>query len=217
MRTKTSLLILFLILSGCSTPQPENKWQYDAAASCHDYQEHFLKNSLLRARSDLYRARHLASQSAHLHTRIDIELSVCAMELSVLNPGPCDIAEKLLRIEPNTEQLAYLHLLTSSLEPEETDHLPKQYRSFAQALLAQDPKKTNDALMTIEPLSSQLISSALAIELLDEKSLQKLVDGLSYHGYKNPLLVWLEIQIQKETDPQKRARLKAKLELLTSN
>ncbi len=211
------LIVIFIFLfAGCSHPSVINTWQYDAASSLHDYQEHFLQKHLLRANSELVRARSFASQSADLHTRIDIELTVCAMQLSILKAASCENASLLLQIEPDPFQLAYAHLLTSELKEEEIKRLPDQYKDFAAAMIEKDTAKINAQVKQIRPLSSRLVASALAQDYLDDANIEELVKALSYHGYKNPLLPWLTVQMQKETDPQKKVRLKAKISVLTS-
>ena len=217
MQQNILFLIFIFIFAGCSQPPAVNKWQYDAVSSLQAYQEHFLKNRLLRAKSDLSRARSFASQSADLHTRIDIELTVCAMQLSVLNPTSCENASVLLQIDPEPSQLAYLSLLRSDLKEEEIKQLPEQYQAFGTAMIEANPAKINTRLEQIKPLSSRLIASALVQSHLSNKNLESLIAELSYHGYKNPLIAWLTVHMQKETDPEKKVRLKAKISVLTSS
>jgi hypothetical protein len=216
MQHKILLLIVIFLLSGCSHPPAVNKWQYDAVASLQAYQKHFLQKHLLRAKSDLARARSFASQSADLHTRIDVELTVCAMHLSVLDSTSCENASVLLQIDPDPSQLAYLHLLRSEVKPDEITFLPAQYKIFATAIAEEDTFAINEEISQIQPLSSRLLASALAQEHLSDGNIQGLITELSYHGYKNPLLAWLTLQMQKETDPQKKVRLRAKISVLTS-
>lgn len=217
MQQRTLILFFIFLFFGCSHPPAVNKWQYDAASSLQAYQEHFLQNHLLRAKSDLSRARSFASQSADLHTRIDIELTVCAMQLSLLNPTSCENASVLLQIDPDPSQLAYLSLLQSKLKEDEIIELPEQYKAFGAAMIEADPVKINTRLASIRPLSSRLVASALALPYLSVGNLDSLITELSYHGYKNPLIAWLTVRMQNETDPKKKIRLKAKISVLTSS
>lgn len=217
MQHRTLILIVIFLFAGCSRPPAVNKWQYDAASALEAYEKHFLQKHLLRAKSDLLRARGFASQSADLHTRIDIELSVCALNLSVLKKDACENAAILLQIEPNHLQSAYLHLLRSEIKAEEITYLPAQYKSFVAAITEKDISVINARIEQIKPLSSRLVASALAQDQLSDENIQELITELSYHGYKNPLLAWLNLQMQKETDPEKKVRLKAKIAILTSD
>ncbi len=217
MQQRTFILIVIFLFVGCSRPPVVNKWQYDAASAMQAYEKHFLQKHLLRAKSDLSRARSFASQSADLHTRIDIELSVCALNLSMLKADLCEDAFSLLQIEPNESQSAYLHLLRSELKTEEINSLPVQYRPFAEAIAENDTLAINTQIRQIRPLSSRLVVSALAQDLISDENIEGLITELSYHGYKNPLLAWLKVKMHKETDPQKKGRLKAKIAVLTSD
>jgi len=208
-------ILLLILVSACSTSQPENKWQHDAATMCKNYQIHFLQNKTLRASLDLSHAREMATRSADFKPLIDIELTQCAMELSALNPSPCERVSELLALEPNANQRAYLHLLNSQLQEEEIVFLPKQYQDFALLFLDGDAKALNKEISSLQPLSSKLIASALSKDVIDDENIQGLIEALSFKGYKRPLLAWLELQMQKEENEDEKSRLKAKIEILT--
>lgn len=212
-----SLLALLLFTGACSSPQPANKWQHDAVSMCSSYQTHFLQDKSTRAVLDLRHARELASRSSDLKTLLDIELTSCAMELGVLNPSECPQAQKILQLQPEPAQHAYYALLTAQLKEEDIPLLPSQYRSFAKAFVKKDSTQINKALLVLKPLTSRLISSALAKESISADNIQALIDELSYHGYKRPLIVWLNLQMQREDDADKKAQLQEKIALLTSN
>lgn len=217
MQTKLLLLFLLIFISACSTAEPKNKWQYDAVSSLTKFQTYFLQNHLIRAKSNLSHAREFASQSVHLHTLINIELSVCALQVGTFRSTNCEAATQLLSVEPDPSQLAYLHFLNLSLRKGELELLPKQYQDFAQSFLEQDAEKINDELDSIRPLSSRLIASALAKDLINDENIEELINELSYRGYKNPILVWLNVQMQRESDPLNKAKIKAKIAVLTSS
>lgn len=214
---KRILFIFIFLFQACSSPQPNNNWQYQATSSLNAYNKHYLEGNTLRAKVDLSRARKLASRSAQLHTLVNIELSVCAMDIGSLKPNMCKNAADLLLLEPDPSQNAYLALLNYQLSSTQVKELPPQYQAFASALLEDDIKELNEQIAKIEPASSRLLASALIKDRLDDKNIQTLIDTLSYHGYKTPLLAWLSFQIQKEKDLQKKAKLKAKLEVLISH
>ncbi len=209
------LLILIFLFSACSTTQPKNKWQYEACAAQGDYQKHFLQNRRLRASSDIFQAREFALQSANLKTIIDIELSVCALNITVLKNNNCEKAQALLELEPNAKQSAYLHFLQKNYSLEEISLLPKAYQELAQAKLKN--KEINPLLITLEPLSSRAVASALFKKQLNQQNIQDLIDELSFYGYKNPIIAWLKYQIQETSDVKEKKLLQAKLKTLTFN
>jgi hypothetical protein len=146
-----------------------------------------------------------------------VELTACAMELSVLSSYECIEVSKLLELSPNAKQSAYYHLLNAQLSEEEIPLLPSQYRDFAASLLQSDTKKINIRISELEPLSSRLVAAALAKEQIDDTNIEELIQRLSFKGYKKPLLTWMVVQMQKEQNPQEKARLMAKIKVLNSH
>lgn len=217
LKTGLSFLAVLMFSGACTGPQPLNKWQHDAVSVCNNYQTHFLQDKATRAALDLRHARELATRSAQLKTLLDIELTHCAMELGALNQHPCERAERILELEPNPSQYAYFDLLTAQLKEEDIALLPSQYHRFAKAFLRDDKMKVNEALEDLKPITSRLIASALAKESISDENVQALIEGLSFHGYKRPLLVWLDLQMQREEDTHKKAQLQKKISILTSN
>ena len=209
------LLTLIFLFSACSTNPPKNKWQYEACAAQGDYQKHFLQNRRLRASSDLFQARESALQSANLRIIIDIELSVCALNISILKNDNCEKAQSLLELEPNAQQSAYLHFLQKNYAKEEISLLPKAYQNLAEANLKKE--EINPLLVTLEPLSSRAVASALFKKQLHKQNIQDLIDELSFYGYKSPIIAWLKYQIQETSDIKEKKRLQAKLKILTFN
>ena len=200
----------------CSAPQPKNKWQFEAVNMTQAYQNHFLQGKTRRASLDLKHAKQLSKQSADFQTLIDVELTQCAMNLSVLKAQNCEHVTSLLQVQPNAKQEAYLALLSSTLESKDIDLLPKQYQNFARALEKKDTELINEALRDIKPLSSKLISSSVSLEYISNENIIMLIDELSYSGYKNPLISWLRVQASKETNETKKVRIQAKIKVLLS-
>ena len=217
MKAVIFIFISLLLFQACSSPQPNNRWQYQATSSLHAYTKHYLEGNTLRAKADLAHAREEASKSVQLHTLIDIELSVCATNISVLEADPCDKAFDLLALDPDPTQKAYLDLLSNQLSSSQVKDLPQQYQDFATFLLANNIDEINDKIQYIEPISSRVLASALIKDQLTNKNIQELTDTLSYYGYKTALLAWLKFQIQKEDDLEKKEKLMAKLKVLISH
>lgn len=210
-------ILIILSLHACSTSKPENGWQYEATRMSKNYQNNFLQNKTLRASLDLKHARELAKRSANLEPLINIELTACGMEISALNTSECTEASKLLRLQANDEQQAYLHLLLLQIQLDEIKYLPQQYQSFTRSLLNKDDLSINKEIASMKPFSSKLIASSLSKELLNDENIDQLIQELSFKGFKRPLLSWLRFQMDKEKDKVKKAHLKAKIDVLTSD
>ena len=80
---KTTLLIVILFLSACSTKTPPNLWQYQANFAYKNFERYYLEDKLDLASIELSRARKSAKQSANLTTLAHIELSHCALHVAL--------------------------------------------------------------------------------------------------------------------------------------
>jgi hypothetical protein len=212
---KILLFTLVFLLSSCSGPKPVNAWKYEATASLNDYSKHYFHNHLLRAKVDLAHARESALHSANLSTLIDIELTVCALKIASLEKDTCEKAYELLLLEPKQTQSAYLHFFTQTLTKDEIDLLPSAYQDFAQALL--EKRDFHPALSSIKSTRSRALASALVINDLQYEEVKYLVNRLSYHGYKKPLLAWLKILKKLEDKPKQKKIIEEKIKILTPN
>jgi len=211
-------LLLIIFLTSCASLKPKNSWQYNASSSIKKYKLHFLQGKDLRAASELSHARNSAKSSANLETLINIELTVCAMNIIDFKNNKCDTAKNLLHIQPNKIQLAYLHLLEHNIQKNEIVLLPKTYKDYAKSNLTNDNnKKVNEAISNIKVLSSKLIASSLSKDIINNENIEKLIIELSFNGYKRPLIKWLNIQLQREKNSEKQNILKEKIKILTSN
>jgi len=203
-------------MNACSTAQPQNKWEYDAVQMAQAYQEAFLQGNHLRAQIELKHARAKATQSSNLKTLIDIELIHCAMQVCLFKQQVCQKASELLNIQNNKNQWAYLNLLNAQLNLGDIHLLPSQYHRFALAFIKKDKEGINTSLAHMKPLSSRLIASSLAKEMLNKDNIKRLIDELAFRGYKKPLILWLNLLMQEEHDKKEKQRLQAKIEILTS-
>ncbi|MDF1882189.1 hypothetical protein JHD50_12915 [Sulfurimonas sp. MAG313] len=210
-------LFSLLFLSACSSKSPLNSWQYESAKFSSSYTKHFLQDKELRASSDLRHARQFASKSANFKTLIDIELTACAMQISVLEEISCESVSDLLLLQPNSAQSAYLHLLKNSFQESDIKLLPKHYHDFARAKLNKDTSLINKTLKEIEILSSRLVSSALVKKDISIENINVLIQELSFRGYKKPLLSWLKLKIKKINDEEEKIRLRAKIKVLSTS
>ena len=208
--------ISFFILVSCASPQAKNNWQYEAVRMTNAYQKHFLQAKISRANLDVQHAKKLSKQSANLQTLIDVELTICAMHVSILSPINCDNASTLLKVQPDLQQKAYLSLLNNSLDKQDIHLLPQQYQDFAKALKNTNSKYINKEINAMQPISSKLIASSLAQPYINNENISSLIKELSFLGYKNPLISWLQVQESRETKPQEKIRIRAKIEVLLS-
>lgn len=207
------LIALFFIL-GCSTKSPINNWQYQSVNSYKNFERYFLENRMNLASIELDRARSYASQSADLRTLARIELSSCALHVSVLFEYNCPRYDALKDLIDDKDLDSYASFLSDPLHVKEVSKLPAQYRSFAQSLSSSELSHINTKIQSISPLSSQMIAAALAQDHLNHKSIEKIITSASHHGFKYAVIRWLDFSLQKTSDPQIRESLLMKLKIL---
>ncbi|MEA3521779.1 MAG: hypothetical protein U9R50_02260 [Campylobacterota bacterium] len=211
---KLLLILALLLFLGCSTKAPQNRWQYQSSSAYKNFENYYLKGHSALASMELDRARTYAKQSADLKTLARIELASCGLHVALLQAFTCKEYDRLKPLIVSDELESYEHFLSGKFTLNDIQNLPKQYQNFAKAQLSQNTKAINDALITITPLTSQMIAASLAQEYLSEKSIDTIVNQASYQGYRNGVIVWLSLQIERSSDTKKQAHLSQKLKVL---
>ncbi len=214
MKKSIWLTIFLLFLAGCANTTPPNQWQYDSSSSFEEFESSYLKGDFELARDFLQKAIKSAKSSSNLETLASIELSRCALRVGLFKPIKC---RKYRELEPLIESKSlksYAKLLKKSLQQEDVKYLPKQYRDFGKALLEEDYPRANSIVARIKSPTSQMVAGALIKDNLSYKNIEKIVNKLSFYGYRVAVLRWLKFQISKTTEKEKRAILKKKLKIL---
>ena len=215
MRNRLLSFIGLLLLAGCSTPQHEDAWRYQAAAATKAYGEHFLKDETVLIKSNYSHAERSAKQSSDLLPLARLYLSRCALNRAVLVDDPCNEFAQTLAVYDDPELGAYYAMLTNTLTPDAVDDLPYRYRRFAKAYLTDDVPAIHNALEGITPLRSRMVAASLVRDRLSEKEIEAIIDDASHLGYRRAVIAWMEYLRDVTADPHKRAQLQRKLELLT--
>ena len=216
MRLILMTITLLLLLVGCSSERPPNMWQYKAHNSYQSFERYYLEYKLDLAAIELDRAREYASQSADLSTLAQIELSVCALKVALLEPYTCPRFEHLERLVDAPALSAYNDFLQNTLSEKELDELPEHYRGFAQARLEDNRKQMLEEIANIEPLTSKMITASLIQEDLPPKLRQKILQEISFHGYTYAAIVWLTFEIDHTEDEHRKKKLQQKLKVIYS-
>lgn len=215
MRTLSLLVPLILLaFTGCTTPQHEDSWRYDAAAATAAYGEGFLKEDWVMVESEAIDAKRSARLSGDLLPLARFYLSRCALNHAVLLDDDCAEYLEVADAAPSEEHDAYYAMLTKQLKKSQVSDLPYRYREFARAWLVQDTQWIRRAIALLEPLQSKMVAASIALEQLDEATVESIIDGASHLGYRRAVIAWMR-HLQKMTaDASKRERLQKKLELL---
>ncbi|MBU1659587.1 hypothetical protein KKG72_11155 [bacterium] len=210
-----SSLFIFL-LSACSFQTPPNEWQYKSTAAFDLYVNNFLSSNDTLAKNDLHRAISHAKVSADLSPLARIYLGKCALNISVGIKDTCaefaDIQDML-----NNEALnAYYSFITSNLQKEQIQHLPKIYKDFAWHVENKNFISASDTILKMDVPTSKLLSFALIKETLDKKQRTIIIEIASYHGFKKAVLFWLKEEMQKEVNTNEKKNILKKISILES-
>jgi hypothetical protein len=203
-----------VVISGCSTQSPPNRWQYQSTNSYKNFERYYLEHKTTLSAMEFERARNYATQSADLRTLARLELSRCALKFALLEPYVCAEFEKVAPLVDDPELRAYHAFLQGDVSPQTLTALPVQYRKIAAALGENDRAELNRRVLEIEPLTSRMIAAAKVKESLEEETIEKILDDLSYHGYKHGVIVWLDFWIKRTQSEEKRSELRHKRDIL---
>ncbi|MCD6259858.1 MAG: hypothetical protein J7J31_09680 [Helicobacteraceae bacterium] len=196
------LTSLLFFLSGCSFQSPPNEWQYKSSNAFESYTKSFLQDNKLLAKNDLVRAQEHARMSADLTMLARVYLGKCALNHAVGVKDSCQEYLELRSIVEDKSLRSYYELLQNEMTKESIAHLPKRYQNFAHALRSKEYNKAFEALLSMEPISSQLIAASLLSEHLTLEQKEKILTLSSFYGYKKASLFWLE-QIKATTQDTK--------------
>jgi hypothetical protein len=208
------LTSLFLFISGCSFQTPPNNWQYKSSNAFESYTKNFLQDHTIMAKNDLSRAQEHARMSADLTMLARIYLGKCALNIAVGVEDHCQEYLELQALVQDNSLQAYYALLQKNTNAEHITQLPKQYQDFANALYAQKYTKAFDAIVSLEPISSQLIAASLIKSQLTDLQREKMIDIASFYGYKKAVLFWLQEAKNSATNLQKVQEIETKITIL---
>jgi len=202
------------LMNGCNTVSPPNRWQYQSNSAYKNFERYYLEDHADLAAFELERARLYAKQSADLTTLARIELSKCALNTALLKPFSCKEYENVCRMAEDPESQAYYAFLSGTITQESIALLPKQYQNIGSLLMQKNSNLINQEINKITPLTSRMIAAALAIQVLDEGTIENIISDASYLGYKYAVIVWMNLLIERTTDNTKRSLLRQKLQFL---
>lgn len=209
-------IVFIVFVSGCSTKTPSNNWQYQSKNSYKNFERYYLENQTDLAAIEFSHARSYATQSADLTTLARIELSKCALKVAVLEPFSCKEYEDLRLITHDNELEAYYALLSKNTQQITISNLPPQYHRFASSLIKNDSENINTDISDITPLTSRMIAASIAVDSVNEATINKIIADASYLGYKHAVMKWLNLLIERTSEQDKREILIKKLNILTT-
>jgi hypothetical protein len=208
------LLSSALLFSACSTTTVKNRWQFQSVNAFESSKVYYLQNEQALAATDLKRAKKYAKQSADLTTLSNIELSQCALHVSVLEDDNCSAYTQLLPLAKDENSYAYYLFLQNQYTATDIPHLPKRYQTFALYKLEGKFNKAETELLAQDDILSKTIMAALIKDELSTQSIKLLIKELSFNGYKKAVVSWLQYYSTRLKDNQEIEKSKEKLRIL---
>ncbi len=214
MRLNIFILFIILIFAGCSFKTPPNQWEYNSTSAYNSYEKYFLSNQDILAKSYINTAITNAKQSANLNQLARVYISACALNKSVEETSYCKEYESIKDLVSSKELDIYFQMLNQKLDETQIEYLPKQYQSFYKNFLLKKYDLAFKDLVSMEQITSKFIAANLIKEQLSKSEIDYLIDIASMYGYKKLVIYWLEKQLEKEIDTNKKLLIRKKLDIL---
>lgn len=211
---KLLLFFAILMLAGCSFSTPKNKWQLNSVNAFTSYEEYFLKGKESIANVELKRAKNYAKQSADLMTLARIELSSCALHVSVLQSAECKEYESLKPLVPSKELEAYNQFLAGALSELMVDELPSRYQNFARYVAQKEYGKAQNALDSMDNIVSKMLAASLIKKHLYPSTVKNIINESSFYGYKKAVIAWTKFYINMNIENNEKKKMLKILEVI---
>lgn len=209
-------VFFILFFSACSFKTPPNQWQYKSVNAFESYKKNFLFSQDVLADNDLKRAIEHAKQSSHLVQLAKIYLGKCALNNSLGVQDGCNEFKELDNIVNDKKLHSYYLFITNELTQEDVSDLPSTYKDFAYSYINKDYEDAVKEIFNIEMITSKLIAANFVKNSMSVEDIQKLLDEVSYFGYKKAVLYWLKIKKSKMEDTLKIQKVDKKIKILES-
>lgn len=211
------LIIVAVFMSACSLKTPPNNFQYNSVNAFSSYKSNFLSGDDLVAKNDISRAIKHAKRGADLNTLARIYLGECSLNISVGIDDKCSKYINIKNIVNDKSLDAYYNLITQNLKHKDITYLPKKYKKFAFYVYENQYNKAFKKIQSMQDISSQLVSSALIKESLDEAEILIMIDIASFYGYKKSVLFWLKNLEKISIDEISKENIAKKISILEAN
>jgi hypothetical protein len=213
---KFFVISFILFFSACSFKTPPNEWQYKSVIAFESYKKNFLSSNDALADNDFNRAVGHAKQSSDLEQLAKIYLGRCAMNNSVGIEDSCSEFKELESLVNDQKLHSYYLLITNNLTEEDLKYLPSIYKDFANSYIRKDYKEAVKEMLDMQTITSKIIAANILKNSMTVEDIEKLLDEVSYFGYKKTVLYWLKIKKSKLEDTRKIKKIDKKIKILES-
>ncbi|SEM61834.1 hypothetical protein SAMN04489760_12720 [Syntrophus gentianae] len=210
-----------LLLCGCAA-QSIPEWRTDSFNSLEKYKDEFLAGKEHLAEVHFQKAVDEIKSSGDLTLLMTAHLTRSALQIAVLETPDFRNYLEIAKADPADadEQKNYYLLLEGKFDSLQKDKLPKPYQDLAEVLEKGDQKEISQVVGEIQDDLSRLIATGLAVRngREDEALLTGAVDLASSHGWRKPLLIYLnrlKSYYRENQNWEKEEKIRLKMELLT--
>ncbi|OPY89997.1 MAG: hypothetical protein A4E72_00886 [Syntrophus sp. PtaU1.Bin208] len=210
-----------LLLCGCAA-QKVPEWRTDSFHSLEKYKNDFLTGKDHLAEVHFQKAVEEIKSSGDLALLMTACLTRSALQIAVLETPDFRNYLEIAKADPADadEQKNYYLLLAGKFDSLAKEQLPIPYQDLAGVLEKGDRKEISRVIGNIQDDLSRLIATGLAVRngREDEALLTGAVDLASLHGWRKPLLIYLnrlKSYYRENQNQEKEEKIRLKLELLT--
>jgi len=211
-----------LLLCGCAGKSvPE--WRTASFSHLERYKSDFLSGKDTTAEFHFQKAIEEIKRSGDLSLLMTAYLTRSALRIAVLETPDHREYLEIAKANPAgaDRQKNYYLLLAGSFDSLQREHLPPSYQDLAAALERGDREEISGSVHRIRDDLSRLIATGLAVSYRgeDEALLTGAVDLASVHGWRRPLLIYLDRLksfYRSRSEMEKEEKIRRKIELLSS-
>ena len=213
---KVILLFTLFFFTACSFSTPPNEWQYKTSNSFELYVKNFLSSKENVAEDDFNRAVKHAKHSSNLDILAKIYLGKCAINNSVGIEDKCMEYVEIESLVESKSLNSYYLFINKKLKKEDIKYLPSVYQDFAYMYLNKNYKQAKQEMFSIEKISSKLIAANMLKKNLNTTDIEKLLEEVSFYGYKKSVIYWLEVLKTKTKETRKINKIDKRIKILKS-
>lgn len=195
MKTALPALIAIFLLAACGGTPPPADWKMNAVSSLEHAQQRWLEGDSKAAEPALVKVRNEIAKSGRLDLLARAELAACATRIASLDFSPC-IGYDMVANDAGSAEQAYARFLNGDWIGLDAATLPAHY---ADLLSAKDAASASRAVTVIKEPLPRLIAAALLlrVERATPETLALALETASEHGWRRPLLAWLQVTRQR--------------------
>ena len=211
-------LVLAVLLSGCSSPQPPD-WQSNAHSALQNYAKAYLRGDSRAAGQEFALARSETASTGRADLVARAELLRCATRVASLEFDDCAGFQPLAR-DAGASERSYAAYLTGHWQ--DPDLKPALLPAHHRALLGAPPGNADSSLLKniADPLARMVAAGVLLQkERLTPADIAVATETASAQGWRRPLLAWLGVQAQRAQaagDSAAAAHIRRRIELVST-